>query len=139
MSRVRRSLRRVTGATVVGVLLWGAAGASAAPVGGSGNVRAGGGLASIGTCQSGSLSLAYVNTWSVSLSRFQTTVVRVHGITSPACNGKTIHVNLRNSSNVSLASGSASIAASTVDVPVDSPSEGCEASLVAGASVIVLG
>lgn len=134
------SVRRALGATVVtGALLWGVVGASAAPVGGSGGVPAGGGIAAVSACQSGNVTFAYVNTWSASLSRFQTTGVRVHGVSSPACNGKSIYVNLRDGSNTLLAYGQAVVAGSTVDVPINNPADGGQATLVAGVAAIILG
>jgi hypothetical protein len=79
-------------------------------------------------------TLACTNTYDSTLGRYQTTTIAVSGINA-ACNTKTVAVTLKDSSNTSLASGSATVAAGAATVTLSG--SGANANTVTGAAVLI--
>lgn len=130
----RRIKRRKALAVIIPALLIGVAGASAASLGGITSPSLGADTATVSSCDTDGVTLAYTNTYDSTLGRYQTTTVAVSGINT-SCNTKTLSITLKDSSNASLGSGSATVSAGAATVTLSG--SGANAASVTGAAVII--
>ena len=119
---------------IVPAVLIAVAGASAASLGGITSPSLGADTGTVSSCDTDGVTLAYTNTYDSTLGRYQTTVVAESGINT-ACSTKTLSITLKDSSNVSLGSGSATVSGGAASVTLSG--SGANAAAVTGAAVII--
>lgn len=135
--RLGRNTRRAVFATVVGIAATGGVLASAASLSVTGNTL-GAGTTVIASCDTDGVALSYAHTYTASgtgAGTYRTSSVTVSGI-APACSGKRIDVTLRDSANVSLGSGNATIAAAATTATITFAAT-ADATAVVGAAVVI--
>lgn len=136
-TRMPSRRRRMAAALMSGIAVFGAAGASAATLGGLTGATLGADVAVIASCDTDGVTLAYTNAYDTTLGRYQTTAVTVNGIAA-ACASKTLAITLKDSAGASLASGTvASISGTSASVTFTAP--GANANAVTGAAVVISG
>ena len=121
-------------AIVLPTALFGVAAAAAASLGGVTSPSIGADVVTVASCDTDGVTLAYTNGYDATLGRYQTTSVAVSGI-NVACNTKTISVTLKDSGNVSLASGSSAVAAGAASITLSG--SGANANAVVSAAVLI--
>jgi hypothetical protein len=130
----RQRRRRIAIAVIAPAVLAGVVGASAASLGGVTSPSLGADVATVSSCDTDGVTLAYTNSYDSTLGRYQTTSVAVSGI-NVACNTKSISVTLKDSSSASLGSGSATVSAGAATITLSG--SGANASSVTGVAVII--
>ncbi len=131
----RRRNRKIAAAIVTGVAMFGVVGASAASLGGITSRSLGADATVVSSCDTDGITLAYTNAYSAALGRYTTTSVSVTGINT-ACNGLPISLTLFDGTNVSLGSGTTTVAAGAATIPM---SAGLQSNLVVGAAAVIGG
>ncbi len=131
----RRRNRKIAAAIVTGVAMFGVVGASAASLGGITSASLGADATVVASCDTDGITLNYTNAYSAALGRYTTTSVAVTGINT-SCNGLPIALTLFDGTNVSLGSGTATVAAGAATIPM---SAGLQSNLVAGAAAVIGG
>ncbi len=113
--RPRRSHRRHTAALVALAFVF-VTGASAATLGGLGGRAIGADRGVVASCDGNGVRVLYgPTTFNPALHAFTVSLVSVRGIAA-ACRGRTLSVTLRDAANASLASVTAPVTATRVDV-----------------------
>lgn len=131
----RRRNRKIAAAIVTGIAMFGVVGASAASLGGITSTSLGADATVVSSCDTNGISLAYTNAYSAALGKYTTSSVSVTNIEA-ACNGLPISLTLFGTSNVSLGSGTTTVAAGAATIPM---SAGLQSDLVVGAAAVIGG
>jgi hypothetical protein len=128
-------MKRTVIAAVAGLVVFGAALASASSLGGVNSRALGSGATVVASCDTDGVALAYTTAYDAPTGTYRVSGVTVSGIAA-SCTGQNIQVSLRNAAGTSSVSTASAAVAGTSATLAVSPT--FDAALVDSASVLIV-